>query len=111
MEKISLTAVSIFSLSIKFGYVYYITVVAFENKVPLSQFDLLQDNPLVKISQLSGTAYESVVDLRCQQFCKDPLIFLNPIRTGGGVFYQVQGFFANNFGSNNAIHSKRSDFS
>ena len=67
--------------------VYYITVVAFENKVPMCLDDhsltYCQENPLVKIGQPSRTAYESFVDLQCQQFCKDSI---NPILDGGGKF-------------------------
>ena len=71
--------------------VYYITVVAFENKIPMCLDDhsltYCQENPLVKIWKLSRTAYESVVDLGCQQFCKDFIkIFLK------GFFWQVKGY-------------------
>ena len=36
---------------------------------------------------------------------------INPIRTGGGCFPPPSRFFACNFGSNKATHSKLSDFS
>ena len=56
------------------------TVVAFENKVPMSVGDhslsYCQENLSVRICQLSRTAYDSFVDLRYQQFCKVPLMFL-----------------------------------
>ena len=70
--------------------VYYITVVAFENKVPMCLDDhsltYCQENPLLKIWQLSRTAYKSVVDLQFQQFCKDPSIFLK------NFFWQAKGY-------------------
>ena len=34
------------------------------------------------------------------------MLSVNPLRTGGGVFHQARGFFANNFGSNKGTHSK-----
>ena len=64
---------------------------AFENKIPMCLDDnsltYCQENPLVKIWKPSRTAYESVVDLGCQQFCKDFIkIFLK------GFFWQVKGY-------------------